>query len=236
MKRRAWRARQQQGTRLHRNLATTDRRRRGLFLDLDGTLADSISALRQAYYEFLGRFGIAGSDAEFAALNGPPLPRVVMALRQAHGLPDDAEELLSLYRGLAAAAQERALPATGASALLAEAQARGWRIAVVTSAARDATRAWLARAGLDGFVGTIVGGDEVSAGKPDPEPYRLALARSGCDAAASYAIEDSLQGATAATRAQLPTWMLGDPARHRAPDTPLFLGFLPRLQDLGDRL
>ena len=49
---------------------------RALMLDLDGTLADSLGAMRGVYDRFLDVFGVAGNDAEFARLNGPPLPVV----------------------------------------------------------------------------------------------------------------------------------------------------------------
>jgi beta-phosphoglucomutase-like phosphatase (HAD superfamily) len=35
--------------------------RRGLLLDLDGTLADSLSVLRQIYFDFLEIYGGTGS-------------------------------------------------------------------------------------------------------------------------------------------------------------------------------
>jgi beta-phosphoglucomutase-like phosphatase (HAD superfamily) len=43
---------------------------RGMFLDMDGTLADSVSVLRRVYFRFLEKSGCVGSDTEFDALNG----------------------------------------------------------------------------------------------------------------------------------------------------------------------
>jgi phosphoglycolate phosphatase-like HAD superfamily hydrolase len=39
--------------------------RRGLFVDLDGTLADSLGLLRKVYFRFMEKFGRKGSDSEF---------------------------------------------------------------------------------------------------------------------------------------------------------------------------
>ena len=183
--------------------------RRGLFLDLDGTLADSLPALRRAYDDFLGHYGRQSGEAEFQSLNGPPLTEIVARLGKSHGLPGRPEEWLALYRGLMDRAHEEAAPAQGARETLEQARARGWTIAVVTSTANAAARAWLARVQLDGFIATVVGGDDVKRGKPDPEPYRLALERTGCVAGASFAVEDGVQGARAALAAGLPTWILG---------------------------
>ena len=37
----------------------------GLFLDLDGTLADSLTALKNVYHSFLASFGASGDEVEF---------------------------------------------------------------------------------------------------------------------------------------------------------------------------
>lgn len=182
--------------------------RRGLFLDLDGTLADSIGALRGVYHAFLARHGATGTEEEFQRLNGPPLSTIVAELMSRHGLPGDHGALMRLYADMARDALTVVPPATGAAAVLARAADRGWKVAVVTSSTRAHTRAWLRQVGLEGAVDLVVGGDDVGCGKPDPEPYRTALARLGCDPAVSLALEDGVQGATAALAAGLPTFVL----------------------------
>ena len=181
---------------------------KGLFLDFDGTLADSLPALRHAYADFLQACGRTGSDAEFDTLNGPPLPVIVRTLKAAHGLDGDEPALLALYRAKIAEAGPLARPAPGAAAVLARAAERGWTAAVVTSGARAPTEALLRRFGLS--VALVVGGEDAPPGKPDPAPYRLALQRTGCAAEASLAVEDSFGGASSAVGAGLPTWMLGE--------------------------
>ena len=202
--------------------------RRGLFLDLDGTLADTLPMLRRAYRDFLARFGASGSEREFESLNGPPIPEIVARLKTVHRLPGTAVELTARYRSLLDEAHRAAPPQDGAAELLTAARAHGWTAAVVTSNPHAATQAWLIRVGLADRVAVVVGGDDVARGKPDPEPYRLALARGGCEATTSLAIEDGVQGALAAMGAGLPTWRLGAGAEALA-GQPLFCGTLPDL-------
>jgi HAD superfamily hydrolase (TIGR01509 family) len=206
--------------------------RRGLFLDLDGTLADSLTALRAVYYDFLARFGVAGSEAEFQSLNGPPLVRIVDILRKTHDLAPSREELLALYGDLIARSHDRVLPAPGALELLTEAGRHGWAVAVVTSTAREPAQRWLVRTGLAPLVDVIVGGDEVETGKPDPAPYRLALERTGCAASCSLAVEDSPQGATSAAAAGIPVWVLASALAPQLSGRPQILGLLPDLSAL----
>lgn len=186
-----------------------------LLLDLDGTLADSLSVMRLVYQRFLQDFGIDGTDAEFASLNGPPLPRVVEILRETHALPGTTDTLLSQYMEVVDACYADVKPAKGARALLAGAVQRGWATGVVTSNSAVRTRAWLERAGLSDFIGFIVAGEDVVAGKPDPEPYRIAAARTGVPLSRIFAVEDSAQGARSAIAAGLRTFQLEDAHRER---------------------
>lgn len=202
---------------------------RGLLLDLDGTLADSLGVLKQVYYDFLHRHGAAGSEAEFDEMNGPPIARVVDLLHQRHGLPGTADEALERYHAMLAEAHEASLPAEAAAPLLAAAEAHGWRTAVVTSATRRSAESWLQRHGLAAQIAVIVGGDEVTRGKPDPEPYRLAMELLGVEPADSIAIEDSRSGAAAARAAGLPTYALAvEPDPDQWPED---VRFLPSLGD-----
>jgi beta-phosphoglucomutase-like phosphatase (HAD superfamily) len=72
---------------------------------------------------------------------------------------------------------------------------------VVTAVTGARSHAWLARTRLAAFVDIVVGGDQVVLGKPEPEPYRIALARSGCVRELSIAVEDSPVGARSALAA-----------------------------------
>jgi HAD superfamily hydrolase (TIGR01509 family) len=183
---------------------------RGLFLDLDGTLADSLGVLKQVYRDFLSQHRVEPSDTEFEAMNGPPLATVVSLLRQRHSLPGTDAGLLEGYLRLLGEAHAGASPNRGGRALLEAARERGWRTAVVTSATRAHAEIWLNRHRLREQVDIVVGGDEVSRGKPDPDPYLLAISRTGCDAKASIAVEDSRSGAAAAVAAGLSTHVLAD--------------------------
>lgn len=209
---------------------------RGLFVDLDGTLADSLTAMRRVYRDFLNRFGKVATDAEFDRLNGPPLKQVVAMLKASHDLPGDAGRLYGDYLAMIAAAHPLMPPAEGATDVLTAARARGWVVGVVTSAAHAATESWLARNGLSALVDLVVGGDDVEVGKPDPEPYLMALRRSGCDVHASRAVEDSAQGAIAASSAGLGTWVVGATLPGPLAGRANILGVLPRFADVRRHL
>lgn len=206
----------------------------GLFLDLDGTLADSLAALKNAYHSFLASFGASGDEAEFQRLNGPPLGEIIERLRMTHKLPGTPADLLQKYAAMVSQAHHSARPAAGVFELLAHARERGLKIAVVTSSPKLSAQGWLAVAGLADKIDDVVGGDEVTSGKPAAEPYIRALRRLNCSAALSHAVEDSRIGATAAVAAGLKTWALAPP-KDRA-GWPGQVVFIERLTDLLGRV
>ena len=87
----------------------------------------------------------------------------------------------------------------GARELLAEVAAAGLPHALVTSSERRFMDAVLARTGLRFDV--LVCADDVSATKPDPEPYLLAAKLLGADPAGCFALEDSPNGVASAEAA-----------------------------------
>ncbi len=189
----------------------------GLFLDLDGTLADSLLVMRAVYERFLEHFGKTGSTLEFSRLNGPPLAVVVAELAKAHGLGQPLASLLSTYQGMIEDAYLDVTANPGATDLLKAARQLGMQIGVVTSNSSALAWIWLRAVGLEGMVDVVVGGEDVKAGKPDPEPYLLALERTACAASKSFAVEDSIIGARAANAAKIKTFFLSNSVDKSAP-------------------
>jgi HAD superfamily hydrolase (TIGR01509 family) len=174
-----------------------------VFFDLDGTLRDSISALRRAYFDFLAGFGCTGSDAEFDALNGPSLSEIAVRLAEAHHLSLPPPLLEQLFF----AGQQRAMATgialhEGARELLRRLKDRKIPLGLATSSPRQQVERYLWGMHLDCFQ-VVVCGDEVARSKPDPALYNLAVGRMGEDAACCAAVEDAPNGVIAAKQAGL---------------------------------
>jgi HAD superfamily hydrolase (TIGR01509 family) len=192
--------------------------RRGLFLDLDGTLADSLSVMQAVFVAFHARYGLTCTDADFELANGPPLSEIVGGLRSRHGLPGTRDELLAEYWRLIDAEFAGVAAVEGAEELLRVASERGWISAVVTSSSERLAREWLRHRALDGYVSDVIGAESVHEGKPSPVPYRLALDRTGAEVGASLAVEDSRSGVTSARGAGLFTFFLDRRGEGARPD------------------
>jgi HAD superfamily hydrolase (TIGR01509 family) len=204
---------------------------RGLFLDLDGTLADSLGVLRKVYLRFLKKFDVKGSDLEFNQLNGPTVTEIVSILRTRYGLPGEASDLSLIYNQFIDEAYEEVLPVPGAMDVLEKTAEHGWRLALVTSNLRARAENWVGRNGFSPVLNTVVSAEEVRRGKPFPDLYELALSRSGCVVADSIAVEDSPQGAEAALAAGLRTFVIRSPIES-AVLWPKGTEFLERWKDL----
>lgn len=209
--------------------------RRGLYLDFDGTLADSLQAMRNVYDRFLNSRGLQPTDAEFNLLNGPPLDRVIQMLKDRHELRDTPADLSAQYRHEISQEYSAVAPSAGSEELLQFARENGWAVAVVTSSDREFVHAWLDRHGFSPLVADIIGGTDVMLGKPAPDPYLLALSRTNCDAALSWAVEDSLAGAQASEAAGLKIAVLRK-APDGASDWPHGVHFIDRISDMVPRL
>ncbi|ADV68653.1 HAD-IA family hydrolase [Deinococcus maricopensis] len=114
----------------------------------------------------------------------------------------------------------------GVRALIEEARAAGLRLAVATSSDREWVERWLAHHDLTGAFETLATRYEVERVKPDPALYRLALRNLGLHEDAAIAVEDSLNGATAAVAAGLRTVVVPNEVTATQPFPPTW----PRLE------
>jgi HAD superfamily hydrolase (TIGR01509 family) len=204
---------------------------KGLFLDLDGTLADSMPVLQKVFGEFLEAHGILPDPAQFHGLAGVRLPDIMAFLKKRYGLPQEPEHLVDDY--LAAVSgryAEEAKPAPGARRLLAAAQERGVAVAVVTSSPQKVALDFLLAHGLSAYVSRLVSADQVRQGKPHPEPFLTALSQSGLAAEQGLAVEDSAAGVESALSAGLMTYLI---SLHEPPASiPGVAGCITRLDEL----
>lgn len=114
----------------------------------------------------------------------------------------------------------------GVRALLDEARAAGLKLAIATSSGREWIHRWLSQHGLADFFDALATRDEVKEVKPDPELYLLALHLLDLRPEEAAAVEDSLNGATAAERAGLRVALVPNEVTGSQP----FPGHWPRLE------
>jgi len=177
-----------------------------LLFDLDGTLADSLNVMRNTFRAFLQAHGGCFSEEEFDRFNGPKLLDIVSQLRQDLNIKTPINSLLNEYNRMLDEAYTKVPLNPGVMELLKTAAAEHYRIVIVTSNSSHRTNAWTTAVGISKLIDTMICAEDVSQGKPYPEPYLQALKAINLEPKHAIAIEDSLQGASAAIAAKLRTF------------------------------
>ncbi|UQA96454.1 HAD-IA family hydrolase [Streptomyces halobius] len=178
-----------------------------LLFDNDGTLVSSIASVDRCWTRWAKEYGVTAEDFARIQLHGRPAVEIVADLLP----PDRIPEALARIEQLEVedvAGGVVALP--GTHALLADLPAERW--AVVTSATRRLAEARLGEAGVRPK--HLISADDISRGKPDPEPFLLAAARLGVDPARCVVFEDAPAGLAAGRAAGMTTVALT--TTHRA--------------------
>ncbi|MEN8151979.1 MAG: HAD family phosphatase [Planctomycetota bacterium] len=176
---------------------------RAILFDCDGVFVDSERAHHEAFRGALGTVDVPLSWDDYldryTAYDDESLFRLVFADR-GRDLSDDLLAVLLAGKREDLARRLAELPPIEATCAFAEhALDEGYPVAVVSGARREEVESVLERAGLLGDVDAIVTAEDVSRGKPDPEPWLTGLARlgGGLSAADCVVIEDSRIGVAA---------------------------------------
>ncbi|MEM2916590.1 MAG: HAD family hydrolase [Candidatus Woesearchaeota archaeon] len=177
--------------------------RNWILFDLDGTLADSLPALYQAYLDFLASHGITGTLDEFNMLQGS-LPDIVSHLKNAYGIDAPQDELERDYHERMRAAYEKHVePYPDAKKTLEELKKQGYYLGLVTSAKKDLALSFIQKHKWDQLFSLMVFGDEVPKGKPAPNIFYHACHLRGINRDSALVVEDSLSGFQSAVNAGL---------------------------------
>jgi beta-phosphoglucomutase-like phosphatase (HAD superfamily) len=168
---------------------------------MDGTLVDTEPYWFDIEFELVAEFGGTWTDADAHSLVGFDLLDSARELRTRGGVRLEPVEVVErLLDGVIRRVADRLPWRPGAPELLAECVAADVPCVLVTMSWRRLADAVIAAAPPGSFVASVTG-DEVSNGKPDPEPYLAAAAAIGVDPAGCVAIEDSPTGVAAALAA-----------------------------------
>jgi HAD superfamily hydrolase (TIGR01509 family) len=169
--------------------------------DMDGTLVDSEKLWTVVIADTARRLGGQLSATARAAMVGSDAAATLELLFADLGLPRDPDLQARAVRWMNERTAELFAGGLdwrpGAREALRTVGAAGWPAALVTNTERKHTELALDTIGRDNFAVTVCG-DEVSRGKPDPEPYLRAARLLGVAPERCLAIEDSPTGALAA--------------------------------------
>jgi HAD superfamily hydrolase (TIGR01509 family) len=173
--------------------------------DMDGTLVDTEPYWMAAEIALVEAYGGTWTSEHSKALVGNDLLVSAAYIREHGNVPLDPEAIvLRLLDGVIARMRDHVPWRPGARRLLAELRERAVPCALVTMSWQPLARTFL-DAVAPGTFAVVVTGDQVTRGKPHPEPYLHAARLLGVDPADALAVEDSPTGVASATAAGVMT-------------------------------
>lgn len=181
----------------------TDRPFQGLLWDMDGVLIDSERLVRAVFVEVMTGGGPV-PDPEQRYLETIGLNRTGLIRWFLQFVPDEAtaEYWIDQTRdGFNARSKTELVVKPGVLDALDHVRHEGLPQMVVTSTRTAMAEDKLARLGLLDYFTEVLGGDQVTHGKPHPEPYLTGCERLGIDRHRALAIEDSPNGVRSALAA-----------------------------------
>ena len=181
---------------------------RAVAWDIDGTLIDSEPNHHKALLSVCARYGLIIADDDMRYV-GIAMDAVWPMLRS-HFPPELTRttwlaDIVDAYIALAADLK----PIKGALEAVEALAAAGIRQCCVSNSTSRIVKANLAVLGIDRYLDTTVGREDVVNGKPAAEPYALACRRLGLAPDAVLAVEDSDVGAASARAAGLAVLQYG---------------------------
>ena len=174
--------------------------------DMDGTLVDSEHYWIAEEFALVESFGGQWSLDHAHELVGSALLDSAAYIIEHTPVTLTPEAVVDrLVAGVALRLREEVPWRDGARELLTAVGAAGVPSAVVTMSYEVLARLLVDAAPEGCRIGAVVSGDDVTHGKPHPEPYLQAAAALGADPRDCIAIEDSFTGARSAVAAGVPT-------------------------------
>ncbi len=171
--------------------------------DCDGVLVDSEPHSSRSWLEVLARYDHPGTEADIRACTGLGFRPTLYALASVAPLPEAEVVWPVLMDALRRSFEGGLTVFDDALCTLDAVIAAGVPVAVASSSPRERLDLTLEVACLTDRFAVSVAGDEVAAGKPDPDVYLAALDGLGVGNIGSMAIEDSMAGVAAARAAGL---------------------------------
>ena len=163
-----------------------------ILFDLDGTLIDSTPSVDRSWRKLADRLGI-----EFESMNGSyhGVPaRQTLAALMSGATPAAVAEVLEWLTDVETADVDGIVVLPGTVEVLRALPPERW--AIVTSGTHRLATTRIKAAGLP-FPGELITADDVSVGKPSPDPYLLAARRLGFEPKHCLVVEDAPAGVAA---------------------------------------
>ncbi|OCG23441.1 haloacid dehalogenase [Gilliamella sp. wkB108] len=170
-----------------------------VLFDMDGVLIDSNAVIERAWLEAAQMYGITISEQDMLQhIHGQPGPHTIRTLFSDLPIEDQKKVQAHIIDCENIATYD---PIPGVAQLIISLHAHHICVGIVTSGWREKVNRVITMLGVEKCISVIVERDDVSRGKPFPDPYILAAKRLHLPSEQTLVFEDSRSGVISAVAA-----------------------------------
>ena len=184
--------------------------KRGAIFDMDGTLFDTEKLYRQAWIETADTFGVERKPEMATVMSGSSVQNILIKIPQFFPEVDANEYFLRVVKRVKKEIEAKLEIKSGVVEILNFFHENKIPMAIASSSETDAIFKNIKRAGIDNFFSAIVGGDQITEGKPAPDIFLSAAKKINLPPEDCYVFEDSANGIRAASAANCAPIMVID--------------------------
>lgn len=168
---------------------------KAILFDMDGVIFNSEDLAHDVFHVLSTKYKTVFSEDDHQAILGTAENYWSQYFVKKWNLKTSDKVFSAFFWELLAIERDKRLELMpGFEKLIKQIHTFGQKTALVTSTPRSAFELMNNKFNLKGLFDVIVTGDEVNSGKPDPEPYLLAIERLGMDPNECIVIEDAVSG------------------------------------------
>ena len=174
---------------------------KAILFDLDGVLVDMPDGHYESLNRALGLFGANISrDEHMSYFNGLPTRKKIDWLEEHGRLPTGLREMINSVKQkyTKEVIPKYCIPDYSKIILLKQLKNKGFKLACCSNSIKETLHLMLKSAQLFDYFDIIIGNDEVTNSKPDPEIYLKAFAKLGIEPSEAIIVEDAPHGIAAA--------------------------------------
>jgi HAD superfamily hydrolase (TIGR01509 family) len=180
--------------------------------DMDGLLLDSEPLAKKAFDTVCEQYGLGDMTDVFMQFVGTNTKKGNAVIKQAIDNKIDVDEFNTTWRGLYGSwVEHQAVPLKeGVKEVLEYFKSHNTPMAVATSSKTAIAEHKLKKSAILHYFITVIGGDQLTHSKPDPEIFLKAAEHLSCDPKSCIAFEDSPNGVMSAVAADMAVVQIPD--------------------------
>ena len=180
-------------------------RYRAVLFDMDGVITDTMPLHLKSWQEAFRPYNVQVEKMEIYRLEGMPTKMIARAVAEENKKQFSFETIEQIVqeknRVFDGEASKRSMAFDGVPETLTTLRGNGIRTGLVTGSRLQTAKNLLRQAHLEGLFDVVVTGDDTSKGKPDPEPFLLAMKMLGVAKLNCVVVENAPLGVRAARAA-----------------------------------